>query len=189
MPTDAVNQILKETDRHMLEAIDAVKREFNSIRTGRANPAILDRIRVEYYGQMMPINQVATISAPEPRLITISPWDKQMAKPIIDAITSSDLGLNPNTDANLIRVPVPQLTTERRRELAKIIAKKTEDGKIVIRNIRRDAVEKLRTMKNDGKISEDDLRRHTEQAQKVTDGHISQLEQVHGAKEKEIMEA
>jgi ribosome recycling factor len=188
MPTDAINHLLKETDRHMLEAIDAAKREFNSIRTGRANPSILDRIRVEYYSQMMPINQVATVSAPEPRLLVISPWDKQMTKPIIDAITSSDLGLNPNSDGNVIRVPVPQLTTERRKELAKIIAKKTEDGKIAIRNTRRETVEKFRAMQKDGKISEDDLRRHTEQAQKVTDGHISQLEQVHAAKNKEIME-
>jgi ribosome recycling factor len=188
MPTDAINHLLKETDRHMLESIEAVKREFNSIRTGRANPSILDRIRVEYYGQMMPISQVATVSAPEPRLLVISPWDKQMAKPIIDAITSSDLGLNPSTDGNLIRVPVPQLTTERRRELAKIVAKKTEDGKIAIRNTRRDTVEKLRAIQKDGKMSEDDLHRHTEHAQKVTDGHISQLEQAHAAKDKEIME-
>ncbi len=188
MPTEAVQQILKEADRRMLEAIDGVKRDFSSIRTGRANPSILDRVRVEYYGQMMPINQVATVSAPEPRLLVISPWDKQMTKPIIDAITSSDLGLNPNSDGNVIRVPLPQLTTERRKELAKLVAKKTEDGKIEIRNIRREAVEKLRAMEKDGKISEDDLRRHTEQAQKVTDGHISQLEHVHEAKAKEIME-
>jgi ribosome recycling factor len=188
MPTDAVRQLLKDTDRHMLETIDAVKHEFGSIRTGRANPAVLDRIRVEYYGQMMPINQVATISAPEPRLLLISPWDKQMAKPIVDAITSSDLGLNPNSDGNIIRVPIPQLTTERRRELAKLAAQKTEDGRIAIRNIRREAVEKLRAMEKDGDISEDDRRRSQEQVQKVTDGHIAQLEQAHGAKEKEIME-
>jgi len=188
MPTDALQHLLKETDRHMLETIDAVKRELNSIRTGRANPAILDRLRVEYYGQMMPINQVATISAPEPRLLVISPWDKQMAKPIVDAITSSDLGLNPQSDGNLIRVPVPQLTTERRKELAKLVAKKTEEGRVAIRNIRRDGVDKLRAMEKDGAISEDDLRRHQEQVQKVTDGHISQLEQVHASKEKEIME-
>ena len=99
MPTDSVTQLLKDLDHHMLEVIEAVKREFNSIRTGRANPAILDRIRVEYYGQLAPLNQVATISAPEPRLLLISPWDKQMTKPIIDAITSSDLGLNPTATA------------------------------------------------------------------------------------------
>jgi len=188
MPTDAVRQLLKDIDRHMLETIDAVKHDFGSIRTGRANPAVLDRIRVEYYGQMMPVNQVATISAPEPRLLVISPWDKQMAKPIVDAITSSDLGLNPNSDGNIIRVPIPQLTTERRKELAKMVAKKTEDGKVAIRNIRRDAVERLRAMQKKGDISEDDLHRAQEQVQKVTDGHIAQLEQAHSGKEKEIME-
>jgi len=188
MPTDAVRQLLKETDHHMLETIDAVKREFGLIRTGRANPAILDRIRVEYYGQLMPVNQVATISAPEPRMIVISPWEKQMAKPIIDAITSSDLGLNPSSDGNIIRVPIPQLTTERRKELAKLAAKKTEDGKVAIRNIRRDMVEKLRGMEKAGELSEDDVRRYQEQVQKVTDGHIAQLEQVHAAKDREIME-
>jgi ribosome recycling factor len=188
MPADRVQQILKEADAHMLEAIDAVKRDFATIRTGRANPAILDRIRVDYYGQQSPINQVATISAPEPRLLVIAPWDKQMIKPIIDAITSSELGLNPTNDGNLIRVPLPQLTTERRKELAKLVAKKTEDGKISIRNIRRDAVEKLRVMQKNADISEDDLKRHQDHVQKVTDGHIAQLEQVHGAKEKEILE-
>jgi ribosome recycling factor len=188
MPTEAVSQLLKDVDHHMLEAIDAVKREFNSIRTGRANPAILDRIRVEYYGQMMPVNQVATVSAPEARLLVISPWDKQMAKPIIDAITSSELGLNPSSDGNIIRVPLPQLTTERRKELAKLVAKKTEDGRVSIRNIRRDAVEKLRVMEKSADISEDDMRRYQEQVQKVTDGHIAQLDHLHASKEKEIVE-
>ena len=188
MPKEAVNQLLKETDHRMLETIDAVKREFDAIRTGRANPAILDRIRVEYYGQMLPINQVATITAPEPRMLVISPWDKQVAKAIVDAITSSDLGLNPSSDGNIIRVPLPQLTTERRRELAKVAAKQTEEGKVAIRNIRRETVEKLRAMEKEGNISEDDRRRYQDQVQKVTDGHVEQLESVHTAKEREIME-
>lgn len=188
MPTDAVRTLMKDADQHMLEAIESVKRDFATIRTGRANPAILDRIRVEYFGQQSPVNQVATISAPEPRLLVISPWDKQMIKPITDAITSSDLGLNPNNDGNVIRVPLPQLTTERRKELAKLVAKKTEDGRISIRNIRRDVVEKLRTMQKHGDISEDDLKRYQDQAQKVTDGHITQLEHIHTAKEKELIE-
>jgi ribosome recycling factor len=185
---DVVQQLLKESDRRMLEAIEAVKHEFSLIRTGRANPAVLDRIRVEYYGQMVPIKQVATISAPEPRLLVISPWDKQMTKPVIDAITSSDLGLNPNSDGNVIRVPLPQLTTERRKELAKIVARKTEEGKVSVRNVRRDTVEKLRAMEKDGTISEDDLRRFQDQAQKVTDGHIEQLDAAHASKEREILE-
>ena len=123
---DRVQQLMKETDRRMLEAIDAVKHEFDLIRTGRANPAILDRVRVEYYGQMVPIKQVGTVTVPEPRLLMIQPWDKQTIKPIMDAITSSDLGLNPMSDGNVIRVPLPQLTTERRQELAKLVARKTE---------------------------------------------------------------
>jgi ribosome recycling factor len=138
---------------------------------------------------MMPVNQVATVSAPDPRLLVISPWDKQMAKPIIDAITSSDLGLNPQSDGNIIRVPLPQLTTERRKELAKMVSRKTEEGKVAIRNIRRDTVEKLRAMQKKGTMSEDDLRRFQDQVQKVTDGHIEQLESVQSTKEREIMEA
>ncbi len=185
---DAVQQLIKETDRHMLEVIEGVKREFGLIRTGRANPAILDRIRVEYYGQMMPVNQVATISAPEARLLVISPWDKQMSKPIVDAITTSELGLNPHSDGSIIRVPLPQLTTERRRELAKMVSRKTEEGKVSIRNVRRDTVERLRAMQKQGTISEDDLRRFQEQVQKVTDGHVKQLESVQSSKEREIME-
>ncbi len=185
---DVVQQLLKESDRRMLEAIEAVNHEFSLIRTGRANPAILDRIRVEYYGQMVPIKQVATISAPEPRLLMISPWDKQMTKPVIDAITSSDLGLNPNSDGNVIRVPLPQLTTERRKELAKIVARKTEEGKVAVRNVRRDTVEKLRGMQKDGTISEDDLRRFQDQEQKVTDGHVKQLDAAQASKEREILE-
>ena len=188
MRTDDISQLMKDGDHRMLEAIDAAKRDFAMIRTGRANPAILDRVRVEYYGQMVPVKQVGTISAPDPRLLMISPWDKSMIKPIVDAITSSDLGLNPNTDGNVIRVPLPQLTTERRKELARIVARKTEEGKVAIRNIRRDTVEKLRSMQKDGKISEDDLRRFQEQVQKITDAHIEQLDNVQEAKEREIME-
>lgn len=186
---DVVQRLLKETDRLMLEAIEAVKHEFSLIRTGRANPAVLDRIRVEYYGQTVPIKQMATVSAPEPRLLVISPWDKQMTKPVIDAITSSDLGLNPNSDGKVIRVPMPQLTTERRKELAKIVARKTEEGKVEVRNVRRETVEKLRAMQKDGTISEDDLRRFQDQAQKVTDGHIEQLDVAHTSKEREILES
>jgi ribosome recycling factor len=188
MPKDAFAQLLKEMDVHMLETIDAAKREFAMIRTGRANPAILDRVLVEYYGEKVPIKQVGTISAPEPRLLMISPWDKQMIKPIIGAITSSELGLNPNADGNVIRVPLPQLTTERRKELARMVGRKTEEGKVGLRNIRRDAVEKLRAMQKDGTISEDDLRRFQDQVQKVTNAHIEQLDGLHAAKEREIME-
>lgn len=188
MPDDAIAKVMKESDRRMLDAIDATKREFAMIRTGRANPAILERVRVDYYDEMVPIKQVGTISAPEPRLLMIVPWDKSMIKKIVGAITSSDLGLNPNSDGNVIRIPLPQLTTERRKELARMVARKTEDGKVAIRNIRRDTVDKLRSMQKDGDISEDDLRRYQEQAQKITDAHIEQLDEVAEIKDREIME-
>ncbi len=188
MPKDIIAQLMKETDRHMLETIEVTKREFAMIRTGRANPAVLDRVMVEYYQEQVPIKQVGTISTPEPRLLMISPWDKGMIKPIVDAITSSELGLNPTTDGNVIRVPLPQLTTERRRELARMVARKTEEGKVGVRNIRREVVEKLRGMRKEGKISEDDLRRFQDQVQKITDAHIEQLDKLQQGKEREVME-
>jgi ribosome recycling factor len=188
MPKDETTQLLKNSDMQMLQAVEAVKREFAMIRTGRANPAVLDRVLVEYYGEKVPIKQVGTITAPEPRLLVISPWDKNMVKPIVDAITTSDLGLNPNTDGGLIRVPVPQLTTERRQELAKLAARKAEEGKVAVRNVRRETIEKLRQMEKAGDISEDDLRRYQEQVQKITDAHIEQIDEALRAKEREIFE-
>jgi ribosome recycling factor len=188
MPKDMIAQIMRETDVHMLQTVEALRREFAMIRTGRANPAVLDRVTVEYYGEQVPVKQVATISTPEPRMLMIQPWDKAMVKPIIDAITSSDLGLNPNTDGNLIRVPLPQLTTERRRELVKLAQKKAEESRVGVRNGRRDAIEKLRALQRDGKISEDDLRRFQEQVQKITDAHIAQVDELVKLKDREIME-
>jgi len=188
MPKDMIAQIMKETDIHMLATLEALKREFAMVRTGRANPAVLDRVTVEYYGEQVPVKQVATISTPEPRMLLIQPWDKTMVKPVIDAITSSDLGLNPSSDGNLIRVPLPQLTTERRRELVKLAQKKAEEGRVGVRNGRREAIEKLRALEDDGKISKDDLHRFQEQVQKITDAHIAQVEQLLKAKEREILE-
>jgi len=188
MPQDPVAKLMKETDTHMLRAIEGLKRELATIRTGRANPALLDRITVQYYGEAVPIKQVGTISAPEPRLLMIQPWDRSLIKPIVDAITSSDLGLNPSSDNNVIRVPLPQLTTERRRELARLVAKKAEEGKVNVRNVRRDSVERLRALQRDGALSEDDLHRFQEQVQKITDAHIVQVDQLQKAKEREIME-
>jgi ribosome recycling factor len=132
---------------------------------------------------------VANLAAPEPRLITITPWDKAMVKKICDAITSSDLGLNPMNDGAVIRLPLPPLTTDRRKELAKVVARKAEEGRIALRNVRRDTVEKLRTMEKAGTISEDELRRYQEQVQKVTDAHIEQIASVEKVKEREVMEA
>ena len=188
MPKDTVTELMKDADRHMLEAIEATKGEFSMIRTGRANPALLDRVLVEYYGEMVPIKHVSSISVPEARVLMISPWDKAMTKPIMDAITSSDLGVNPNSDGSVIRIPLPRLTTERRRELARLVARKTEEGKVAVRNTRRDTLERLRVLQKEGEISEDDLRRFQEQLQKITDAHIEQLDELHGSKEREIME-
>jgi ribosome recycling factor len=188
MPKDIVAQLIKTADERMVQALEALKREFSMIRTGRANPAILDRVLVEYYGQKVPVKQVGTVSAPEPRLLVISAWDKAMVKPIVDAITSSDLGLNPNTDGNVIRVPLPHLTTERRQELSKMAAHKAEEFRVEVRNIRREVVEKFRAMEKKGDITEDDLRRYQEQMQKVTDAHIERIDHLTKAKEKEIAE-
>lgn len=188
MPKDVVAQLMKTADERMVQALEALKREFSMIRTGRANPAVLDRVLVEYYGQKVPVKQVGTITAPEPRMLLIAPWEKTMVKPIIDAITSSELGLNPNTDGNMIRVPLPHLTTERRQELSRMAAHKAEEFRVEVRNIRREAVEKLRAMEKDGDITKDDLRRYQEQAQKVTEAHIEQIDHLTKAKEKEIAE-
>ncbi len=188
MPAD-VSKIIKEHEQHMLQSIDALKREYSLIRTGRANPAILDRVLVEYYGEQVPLKQVATLAAPEARLLTIQPWEKPLIKKIMDAITSSDLGLNPSSDGNLIRVPLPPLTTERRKELAKQVARKGEESRVAIRNVRRDAIEKLRALEKDGSISEDELRRYQEQVQKITDAHIEEVGKIEKAKEREVMEA
>jgi ribosome recycling factor len=188
MPKDVIAQLMKTADERMLQAVEALKREFSMIRTGRANPAVLDRVLVEYYGQKVPVKQVGTISAPEPRMLLIAAWDKTMVKPIIDAITSSELGLNPNADGNMIRVPLPHLTTERRQELSKMAAHRAEEFRVEVRNFRREVLEKLRAMEKDGDITKDDLRRYQEQVQKVTEAHIEQIDLLTKAKEKEIAE-
>ncbi len=188
MPAD-VSQIIKDHEQHMEQSIEALKREYSLIRTGRANPAVFDRVTVEYYGEQAPIKQVATIAAAEARLLTIQPWEKTMIKKIMDAITSSDLGLNPSSDGNLIRVPLPPLTTERRKELAKQVARKAEESRVAVRNVRRDAIEKLRALEKSGSISEDELRRDQERVQKITDAHIEEIGKVEKAKEREVMEA
>jgi ribosome recycling factor len=189
MAAENVTQVIKDTDQHMVQTLEALKREYSFIRTGRANPAILDRVMVDYFGTPTPIKQVANLAAPEPRLITITPWDKAMIKKISDAITSSDLGLNPMSDGAIIRLPLPPLTTERRKDLAKVVARKAEESRIALRNVRRDTVEKLRAMEKAGTITEDELRRYQEQVQKVTDAHIEQIASVEKAKEREVMEA
>lgn len=178
--------ILKNAEERMKKAIDVLKKELASLRAGRATPALLDRVMVEYYGTPTPVNQLATISAPEPRLLVIQPWDKSVIGEIEKAIQKSDLGLTPMNDGSVIRIAIPPLTEERRAELAKVVKKHGEEAKVAIRNIRRDANDELKALEKDGQISEDELRRHQESVQKLTDKYTAEVEAVVEAKEKEI---
>jgi len=172
----------------MQGVIEATKQAFAAIRTGRANPALLDRIQVEYYGTMTPLNQLATISAPEARLLLIQPWDKNAIKDIEKAILKSDLGLTPNSDGSVIRLVIPPLTEERRKELVKVVRKEAEDKRVAIRNIRRDANETLRDLEKEGSLPEDERHRAEDEVQKLTDKYIDLVNQLLEAKENEIME-
>ena len=183
-----LNQIYTETEEKMKKAVEAVQKELASIRTGRATTALLDGIRVEYYGSAVPLNQVASVSAPEPKLLVIQPWEKKMIEEISRAILKSDLGLNPTSDGNVIRLGIPPLTEERRKDLVKLIKKLAEEGKISIRNIRREANEALDKTEKKKEISEDDNRKSQERIQKLTDRYIEAIDKVVKGKEVEIME-
>jgi len=188
MTAQPVSKILAEAAQRMDHAIEAMRKEFASIRTGRANPALLDHIMVEAYDTRMPLNQLGTIAAPEPRLLVVTPWDKTLIGAIRNALTQSDLGLNPSSDGNILRVPVPELSEERRKDLAKVVSRKTEEGRVAIRNIRRDAIEELRKLQKSGEVPEDDSKRAQEEVQKATDAHILEINRLHDAKVAEIME-
>ncbi len=172
----------------MQAVIAATRRDFAAVRTGRANPALLERVMVDYYGTPTPIQQLATISTPEPRLLTIQPWDRQMVKAIEKAIQQSDLGLTPNSDGQVIRIVLPQLTEERRKELVRLVRKEAEEKRVAIRNIRRDANEALKKLEKDGLLSEDEVRRAQGEIQTLTDHYIREVDHLLEAKEKEIME-
>ncbi len=179
---------MTEAEQRMLGALDATMEDFRHIRTGRATPAMVDGITVEYYGTPTELPQVASIAAPEPRLLVITPWDKSMLGPISKAILNSDLSLNPSNDGQVIRLVLPPLTEERRKEYAKLAGKKTEEGKIAIRNVRRDAIEHLKKIEKSHDISEDDSKRAQDKIQKITDDFIRQLDAAHDNKVAEIME-
>jgi len=183
-----IESIYQETRESMGKSIDALRNEFNKVRTGRASLTILDGIRVDYYGTQTPLNQMATLSVPESRLIAIQPWDVSVIKEIEKAILKSDLGLTPSNDGKIIRISIPPLTEERRKELVKVINKISEDHKIAVRNIRRDSNELLKGLKKDGDISEDDAFKAQDQVQKITDEHIKLIDDVNKDKEKEILE-
>jgi ribosome recycling factor len=183
-----MHAIVADAKAHMQKAVEAAKREFASVRTGRATPALLERVTVEYYGTPTPITQVATVTVPEPRLLLIQPWDKSLVRDIERAIQKSDLGLVPSSDGTLIRLPIPSLTGERRKDLAKLAHKQAEEARVAIRNIRRDHKDKLERLEKKGELSEDEVRRAVDELQKLTDRHIAEIDSLLSAKEKEITE-
>ena len=172
----------------MKKSIDSVAADFAAVRAGRANAAVLDRIMVDYYGSPTPIQQIASIASPDPRSLVITPWDTSAVRSIEKAIQESDLGINPSNDGKSLRLLFPQLTEERRKELTKQIAKYAEGGKVAIRNIRRDAMEKFKKLEKDGEITEDDLKIAEKDIQKLTDDMIKKIDALYAAKEKELME-
>ncbi|SMP47476.1 ribosome recycling factor [Anoxynatronum buryatiense] len=181
-------EIHKAVEEKMKKTIAVIQDEFNSVRAGRANPAMLDRITIEYYGAVTPLKQIATVAAPEPRLITIQPFDPSVLTDIEKAIQKSDLGINPSNDGKVIRLAIPQLTEERRKDLTKIVKGKAEDGRVAIRNERRNANDALKKMEKSGEITEDDLKQAQETVQKMTDKYIENIDELLALKEKEMME-
>jgi len=172
----------------MTRTLEVLQQDLASIRTGRASPSLLDKIQVDAWGSAQPIQSVATISVPEPRLLVIQPWDKSMIAPIEKAIQKSDLGLNPNNDGTVIRLALPQLNEQRRNDLAKQVKKRSEESKVAVRNVRRDADNALKKLEKDGKLSQDELKRALDRVQKLTDGSIKQVDEAADRKEKEVKE-
>lgn len=183
-----IKEIMQDAEGRMQKAVDALEHDLRAMRTGRASPAILERVTVDYYGVPTPINQLATITVPEARLLMIKPWDQTSMRSIERAILESDLGLNPNNDGKVIRLVLPQLTEERRRDLVRQMHRRLEEARVAVRNVRRDALSDLQEFQREGEISEDDLYRGRDQMQELTDRYIAQVESVGRAKEAEIME-
>ncbi len=182
------SEILSETESRMKKSVDALVRELNSIRTGRASPALVESITVDYYGVPTPMNQLASISVPEARVLMITPWDRQTLKEVEKSLMKSELGLVPNNDGSVIRINVPTLTEERRRDLVKLVARKAEDAHVAVRNIRRDTLENFRAMEKNKELSQDESRRAQEQLQRLTDALIEATNEVRQEKEAEVME-
>jgi ribosome recycling factor len=182
-----IDDVLADAKDRMGKAVEALRKELATIRTGRAHPGLIEHLRVDYYGAPTPLNQLATINVPEPRLLTIQPWDQQSLGAIEKAILKSDLGLNPSNDGNIIRLVIPQLTEERRKELAKVVRKKVEEGRVAVRNVRRDRHDELRRLQREKEISEDAQYLAQEELQKLTDGFIQEVERVGEEKEAELL--
>ena len=180
--------ILSEVDRKMDQSIEALKRDLNTLRSGRATPSLIENISIDYYGVATPLKQIASISAPDASAILVQPWDKQALREIEKSLIKSDMGFNPSNDGNNITVPIPPLNQERRQEMVRLLKRKIEDGKISIRNVRRDGLDGLRKMEKDKIISQDENRRAQDQLQKATDSHTKAVDQVAAAKETEIMQ-
>jgi ribosome recycling factor len=188
MEGDPMNTILRETDEKMKKVLEHLRQEFSGVRAGRANASILDNLRVEYYGQMVPINQVGSVSIPDARTIEIKPWDKTALAEIEKAINKSDIGLTPLNDGKVIRLNMPPLTQERRQELVKLIKKMTEEAKVMVRNIRRDGMDKVKEKEKEKQLTEDESKKGQAQLQKLTDDLIKKCDEVLAGKEKEILE-
>jgi ribosome recycling factor len=183
-----IDELLQDAREHMEKSVDATRTKFGSVRTGRASTALLDRITVDYYGAQTPLRQLATVSAPEARLLTVQPYDKSSIKGIEKAILESDIGLTPNNDGQLIRLQVPELTEERRKQLVKVVRNLAEEGRVAIRNIRRDVMHDLRELRDAGEAGSDDEHRAEEALQRLTDEKVKELDAVLKAKEEEILE-
>jgi ribosome recycling factor len=179
---------LTTAKQRMESALDAMRREFASVRTGKASPALLDSIRVEAYGSRVPLNQVGTVSAPEPRMLTITPWDRSVIKDVEKAIRESDLGLNPSNDGTIVRVPIPALTEERRKEYVKMLHKLAEEGRVAVRHVRKEANDEVKGRQKSDGLSEDDVRREQGEVQKLTDQYIARIEELLKHKEAEVLE-
>ncbi|HKJ85488.1 MAG TPA: ribosome recycling factor [Spirochaetia bacterium] len=183
-----MDSVIKQAEDKMKKSLTALEEEFNTLRTGRASPALFDKIRVEYYGNPTPLNQVATISVPEARLVVIQPWDKSVIGEIEKAIQKSELSVNPSNDGKIIRISIPPLTEERRKEFVKMAKNMAEQSRVSIRNVRRDANDELKKAEKDGEMSEDDLKRAEDEVQKLTDKYVEEVNTVLEAKESEILE-
>jgi ribosome recycling factor len=183
-----IDDLVTDATRRMDASVEHTQQEFNTVRTGRASAALLDRIQVDYYGQPTPLKQLATINVPEPRLLTVQPFDPSSLKSIEKAILESDLGLQPSNDGKIIRLPIPQLTEERRKELVKMVRHLAEEGRVAVRNVRRDAIHHLKELVDAGDVGADEEHRAEDRVQKLTDGHVQKIEELLKRKEAEILE-
>ncbi|MHB1398813.1 MAG: ribosome recycling factor [Trichloromonadaceae bacterium] len=183
-----MKDVITKTRQGMEKSIESLKKDFTKVRTGRASVSLLDDVRIDYYGTPTPLSQVGTLAVPEPRLITITPWEKKLIPDIEKAILKSDLGLNPSSDGVLVRIIIPPLTEDRRKEMCKVLKRLGEESKIALRNIRRDGNDGLKKMEKDKEISEDDLKRGEKEIQELTDQYVKKIDETVAAKEKEVME-